>query len=31
MGSALQNGRVNTYAWVLVIGAIVVLALIRIG
>ncbi len=31
MGSALQNGRVGTYAWVLVLGAIAVLALVRLG
>jgi NADH-quinone oxidoreductase subunit L len=31
LGSALQNGRVSTYAWVLVLGAIAILALIRIG
>ncbi len=29
LGSALQNGRVSTYAWVLVLGAIAVLALMR--
>jgi NADH-quinone oxidoreductase subunit L len=31
VGSALQNGRVSTYAWVLVLGAIAVLVVMRGG